>query len=283
MRIYWLIAILLAGLVSVPAQTNRYPVRGVVQAVMPSAHKVRVQHEAIPGYMMAMTMNFNVQDTNCLATVRPGDKVTFTLVVTPDDDWVENLQKTGATGAVSPPPVKPSAGNGELKVGDALPAAVFTDETGCPMRLTDFTGRAVAFTFFFTRCPLPDYCPRMNRNFADARKILEADTNGPANWQFVSVSFDAKFDGPEVMRAYGALYRGADTNGWRFASADSLTLHALAPGLDFHYWSENGTLSHNLRTVVLAPNGRIAAFFDGNDWTPADLASAMKKASGRGF
>jgi cytochrome oxidase Cu insertion factor (SCO1/SenC/PrrC family) len=38
-------------------------------------------------------------------------------------------------------------------------------------------------------------------------------------------------------------------------------------------------MSHNLRTVVLDPQRRIFREFDGNNWTPQQLADAMLEAA----
>ena len=260
------------------ATTNQtYAVRGVIQEIPPDFQHVRVKHEKIPDYMAAMTMDFSVKDTNALAGFAPGDQITFTLVVTADDDWIENLKKVGQLGLSGSPGwhvVGP-----ELKAGDALPDYEFTGENGQTIRFSDFRGRAVAFTFFFTRCPLPEYCPRMNKHLAEARKILVADTNAPANWQMLSISFDSDFDKPQILGGYAALYRGQDTNRWLFAVASTNTLASLAPKVDLNFWREGGSISHNLRTVVLDADGKISRQFDGNDWTPQQLADTIRAAA----
>lgn len=268
----------LMGAGIVRAQTNYYSARGIIQSIAADHRQITIHHEAIVGYMMEMTMDFPVHDPEVLVGLEPGEQVTFTLAVTGETDWVQDLRRTGGRGSVRIPVESDGSTEEELKVGDLMPSAQFTDEHGQTIHLADYRGRAVAFTFFFTRCPLPDYCPRMNRNFAEARRILEPDAELAGRWELLSVSFDAGFDSPETLRSYGQLYRGADTNGWLFAAADAKTLHALGPRLDFHYWTENGTYSHNLRTVVVDPQGRIAAQFDGNDWTPSALAEALRKA-----
>lgn len=261
-----------------PATNQTYAVRGVIQRIPPDHRHLTIKHEAIPGYMAAMTMDFSVRDTNALAGFVPGDEISFTLVVSEDDDWIENLKRTGGTGAVSGPPgwhaVEP-----ELHAGDTLPDFEFTSETGQTVRFSDFRGRAVAFTFFFTSCPLPEYCPRMNKNFAEARKILLADTAAPANWEILSISFDSSFDTPQILAGYANFYRGTNADRWLFAVAATNTLTELAPKVDLNVWRENGTLSHNLRTVVLDGGGKIFRQFDGNDWTPQDLANAIRDAA----
>ena len=259
-----------------PAKT--YAARGVIQQLAPDHRHATIKHEAIPGYMAAMTMDFSVRDTNALTGFAAGDEITFSLVVTDDDDWIENLQRTGQTGGVTGPPGWHVA-EPELQVGDALPDAEFTSENGRIIHLADFRGKAVAFTFFFTSCPLPEFCPRMNRNFSEARKLLLADTNAPVNWQLLSVSFDPAFDEPVIVASYAGLYRGTNADRWLFAVASTNTLAALAPKLDFRFWRENGTLSHNLRTVVLDGGGKIFRQFDGNDWTAAELAKALSDAA----
>ena len=50
--------------------------RGVVQEIPPDHRHVTIKHEAIPGYMAAMTMDFSVRDTNALASLAPGDDIT---------------------------------------------------------------------------------------------------------------------------------------------------------------------------------------------------------------
>ena len=259
-------------------QTNHtYAVRGTVQALAADHRHVTIKHEKIPGYMAAMTMDFSVRDTNALSTFAPGDVITFNLVVAADDDWIENLQRVGSTNA--PAPLAWHVVASELEVGDELPDCEFTSENGQSVRFSDFAGRAVAFTFFFTSCPLPEFCPRMNKNFSEARTLLLADTNAPANWQFLSVSFDSSFDQPEILSGYGKFYRGDDTNRWLFAVASTNTLKVLAPKVDLRFWRENGSISHNLRTVVLDPQRKIFKQFDGNDWTPQQLVEAMRAAA----
>lgn len=273
------LALLLVFSNAVLAQTKQtYAARGVVKQIAPDHRHATIKHEAIPGYMLAMTMDLSVRDTNALNAISPGDVITFDLVVTADDDWVENIQRVGSTNAPPPAPTWHVV-ESELKPGDELPDYEFTSETSCGVRFSDYRGRAVAFTFFFTSCPLPEYCPRMNKHFSEARALLRVDTNATANWQFLSISFDSGFDQPQILAGYGKFYRGEDTNGWLFAVASPATLAGLAPKVNLNFWKENGTYSHNLRTVVLDVNRKIFRQFDGNEWTPQQLADAMRDAA----
>ena len=257
-----------------------YAAHGLIRQLAPDHRSATIQHDAIAGYMGAMTMEFPVQDTNALTGLAPGDEINFRLLVRSNDDWIADIQLVAhhisdVTSNVFVFHATPA----ELKIGDLLPDGELTTENGDTVRFSDFRGRAVAFTFFFTSCPLPDFCPKMNKNFAEARQLLSADTNAPANWQFLSISFDHVVDQPDILASYAGLYRGTDTNRWLFAVAGTNTLASLAPRLDLQFWRENGSITHNLRTVVLDPAGHITRQFDGNDWTPQDLATALRQAA----
>jgi protein SCO1/2 len=258
-----------------------YDTRGVVRQIADDRHKVTIQHEAIAGYMPAMTMEFPVNDTNELNGISPSDEITFKLVVRENDDWVEDIHfvahrvenVTDNTYVIHVP-------SAELKPGDLLPDCEFMAEDGSTVHFSDFRGKAVAFTFFYSRCPLPDYCQRMSKNFSETRKLLLTTPNAPTNWQLLSISFDPGFDHPEILSSYASFYREDDTNRWLFAAATTKALANLAPQLDLMIMRDGeNIMSHNLRTVVLDPQGRIFRQLDGNQWTPQELADAIIKAA----
>ncbi len=257
-----------------------YPAHGLVQQIAADHRSVTIHHQSIPGYMTEMTMDFTVKNTNDLAGISAGDEVDFMLAVGANESWVTNLQLVAHhVAAVTNNTFVFHADSLELKPGNLLPDGTLRTEAGKIIHLSGFRGQAVAFTFFFTRCPLPDFCPRMNRNFEEARQLLLANPNAPTNWEFLSLSFDPDFDRPEVLANYATLYRGDDTRHWLFAAASTSTLTNLAPRLDLMVLRQGANISHNLRTVVLDPQGRIARQFDGNNWTPQELADALLSAT----
>jgi protein SCO1/2 len=257
-----------------------YEAHGIVRQIAPDRRSVTIQHDAIPGYMSAMTMDFSVKATNVLNGIAPNDLINFQLVVSDDDSWIENvryvahLAATATNGMAQTHAVPP-----DLRPGDLLPDHELTTETGAKIHFSDFRGRVLAFTFFFTRCPLPNYCPRMSQDFAETRKLLLAMPGAPTNWQFLSISFDPEFDQPAVLSAYANSFREDNPDRWLYAVASADTLAALAPKLDLMVRHEDGGITHNLRTVVLGPDGKIARQFDGNKWTPRQLADAMLSAA----
>jgi protein SCO1/2 len=262
-----------------PAQVKFYAAHGVIRQIAADRHSATIQHEAIAGYMPAMTMEFSVKDTNELNGIAPADEITFKLAVGESEDWIEAIRfeshriEDVTNGVVMVHETTP-----ELKAGDLLPDCELTDENGDRIRFSDFRGRALAFTFFFTRCPLPDYCPRMCKNFAETRQLLLNMPDAPTNWQFLSISFDPDFDRPEMLAGYAKFFRDNNPYRWRFAAASTNAIARLAPQLDLMVVRDDTGISHNLRTVVLDPQGRIAHQFDGNAWSPRMLADALLSA-----
>ena len=257
--------------------SKSYPAQGIVEKIAPDLTQATINHEAIPGYMAAMTMDFPVQNTNELKGISPGDQITFTLVIGKKDGRIENIHRTGQTAKVITNPALPMTP--ELQPGDPLPDGTLITEDGQTIHFSDLRGKAVAFTFFFTRCPMPNYCPLMNRNFAAARDLISAAQNAPTNWEFLSISFDPENDTPGVLTSFGGFYRHGDSSHWLFAAAPTNTLATLAPSLNLMVVHQGSSISHNLRTVVLDTHGRIYRQFDGNQWTPKELADTVLEAA----
>lgn len=262
--------------------TQVYETRGVVRAVPETGHTLVVRHEEIPGYMPKMTMELNVRNANEIAGLERNDEITFQLVATKDTHWIQNIKRVGRV-AESETPAPENPGYvlvKELELGDAVPDYELLAEDGRTIRFSDFRGQAVAFTFIFSRCPLPDFCPRMGNGFAGAREIVLTNAPGVTNWQFLSISFDPEYDTPEVLRVYARAYRHDNPDRWLFATASQQVLRTFAPELDLMLAKEEGgSISHNLRTAVIDPQGRIHKLFNGNRWTSEELAQALQAAA----
>jgi len=257
-----------------------FEVQGILRGISPDHRTATIQHKTIPGYMPAMTMPFNVKVPQELDGIEIGADITFKLVVQTNEHWIQDihflaLRIENMTNNAFVPRVNVT----ELKPGDPLPDGEMMAENSKAIRFSDFRGKALAFTFFFSRCPLPDFCPRMASNFLKTREALLSTPNAPTNWQFLSVSFDPGFDNPDVLAAYGNFARGTNADRWLFAAMPTNVLVSIAPKLDLMVVSEGGSITHNLRTVVLDPQGRIYRQLDGNQWTPQQLADAMLAAA----
>jgi protein SCO1/2 len=265
------------------AQPRVFQARGVVQELDPDGKTVVIQHEAVPGYMPAMTMPFVDRNPSELAGLRHGDSITFQLNVTSTDGWIDHVAKTGVVQVIE-------AGSGSpiiqvvrdvppLDVGDELPVCHFTNELGQNVNTSQFRGQALAFTFFFTRCPYPNFCPYVSHGFEETQKKLMAMTNAPANWHLISISFDPENDTPATLKAYADL-RDFDPARWDFVTGDLADLTAFGNQFGEYFGHDGaGGINHNLRTVVVDARGHIQRIIQGNTWTSDELVAEILKAA----
>jgi protein SCO1 len=268
---------------SQPPKTQVFTVRGIVKELEPDGKTAIIQHEAIPGYMQAMTMPFEVRDTNLLRGLKAGDTISFKLAVTPTEGWIAGLTKL-ESAAPQPAPPTPSEtvmhvsrALEPLDPGDRLPDYHFTNELGQAVDLRQFKGQVLAFTFFFTSCPFPEFCPRMTSNFGQVEHELESMTNAPVRWQLLSISFDPAHDTPERLAGY-ARAADYDKNHWNFLTGSEDQISGLAEQIGENYWHEGGSIGHNLRTVVVDPSGRIRKIIGGSKWTVSELVQEIVQA-----
>jgi protein SCO1 len=255
-----------------------FQVKGTVLEVSPAEKSVRIRHEKIPGYMDAMTMPFDVKDTNELTGLEPGDSVSFRMLVTERDGWIDQVRKLNAAGSNAPPTSGPFRLVREvepLEIGDPLPEYRFTNQLGQPISTAQFTGRAVAINFLFTRCPFPTFCPLTANNFAETQQKLKRANPAVTNWQLLTLSFDPEFDKPAILKAYGERY-SYDPSHWTLATGDLVDITAIAEQFGQTFWhDETGALSHNLRTAVIDASGRVQKIIVGNKWTSDELVAEI--------
>jgi protein SCO1/2 len=265
--------------------TNRssqqvFQAKGVVISVKPNEKTVEIKHEEIAGYMPAMTMPFDVRDTNELSGLQPGQRVSFRLLVTDTEGWIDHIQKIGeATNNPSAnAPVRLARDVEPLQSGDVLPDYRFVNQFGEPFHTAQFKGRALAITFLFTRCPYPTFCPLMSNHFEQVQNKLVALPQDGTNWHLLTISFDPEFDKPEVLKAYAQMHH-YDPGHWTFATGELADVTALGEQFGLAFWhDQNGSISHNLRTIVIDASGRVQKVFEGNTWTAEELAAELVKA-----
>ena len=251
-------------------EVTTHEVKGVLQEVIADGRKAVIAHENIAGYMGAMTMEFDAENPADLSGFIPGDMLAFRLSVTETRSSIDHVRKVGHT---APTPRAP-AGDA-LPPGTPLPDCQLTDSLGQTLRLSDFKGRALAFTFIFTRCPLPDYCPRMNRHLGAVQAALAGD---PAtNWHLLSLSFDPDYDTPERLAQYAEQYQ-PDPAHWTFATGSAEDVRKLGAAFGLAFSGTGALPDHNLRTVVVDVAGRVQKVFTGNEWKPDELIAEMRKA-----
>lgn len=258
-----------------------YAVKGIVRELDPANRSVKIEHETIPGFMEQMTMRFDVKTPKELAGLLVGDAVSFRMLVTDQEGWIDQIAKIPLTNvALKPrprPPVREARIVEPLNVGDRMPDYRFTNELGQAFSLGQFKGQAVGLTFIFTRCPYPNFCPRMSSHFRDACRRLSARPEDPKNWHLLSVSFDPDYDTPAVLKAYAERYQYEPAH-WNFATGALIDVDAITEQFGMFFAPDGPFFSHNVRTAVIDPQGRVQRIFVGNDWTVDEFVAEVVKA-----
>lgn len=261
---------------------RRFEVTGVVAGLLSDQRSVRVAHEAIPGYMPAMTMEFEARDGKEIAGLREGDRIRFRLNVEKDSGWIDRVHRisgasTNRPALASSNSIAQAKWTRPLRVGEAVADIPLTNQFGKAVRLSDYRGQALALTFIFTTCPYPEFCPRMSRNLNQAARDL-ASNAAVTNWHLFSVSFDPQHDSPAVLKDHGDRLK-IDYQHWSLVTGESSELDLFCQSFGLYFTREGGTLVHNLVTVVLDTEGRIRKFFPGNRWKPEELTDEIIAAS----
>ncbi len=265
------------------ATRQTFPVRGVVQQRMTGDPAMMIiDHEEIPGFMPRMIMPFRALDPQDFADLEPGMVVTFDYHVEDHESWVTGVKITGEKGAITLEDEKP-AGDELLKVGDAFPDYAFRDENGKDVRLADYRGMPVAITFVFSRCPVPEYCPRMMSHFAAVLEKMKTAPKAPAEFRLLTISFDHEYDNPAILKAWGAAFGHREGLPWSLLSTpDRKVIDDISTRTGLRFGEVNGTIQHNLRTLVLHPDGTLGKLFTDETWTVDEMVAALTAAGASG-
>ena len=268
-----------------PSSANQnykvYHLRGKVVSTDPARGEVTLDHEAIPGFMEAMTMPYKLKDPGILSELHPGDVITADVLVSPDPD-ADYLLDHIVVVAQARPDYKPAVSYHVPAPGDQVPDFKLRNQDGRAIHFGQFRGKTLLITFIYTRCPSPDFCPRVTRNFAALEKQLAANPALYARTHLLSVSVDPEHDTPERRKAYGISYFGNYSKNafahWDFAVPEKLVLPEMARFFDLGM-TENAdsTITHTLSTTLVGPDGKVARFYPGNEWTVEQVFGDVKQ------
>jgi protein SCO1/2 len=264
---------------STPVSAKTFVVHGTIRNVDVANGILRVAHEEIPNYMPAMTMPFTVKDPALLNGLKPSDSVQFELAVTENDSWISHIEKLPSSEGVASSANGSSASLQEretecLQSGEAVPDFQLIDQDGKPVRLSDFRGKAVVLTFIYTRCPLPNFCPLMSKNFSELEQRLSKEFKG--KYHLLSITMDPDFDRPEVLKDYASRY-DASASDWSFATGTADQIKSVAGLVGLYYARENGLITHDLRTALIGTDGRLVHLWKSNVWTPYEVQRMIRE------
>jgi protein SCO1/2 len=259
--------------------TDHYDTRGVVRGFSPDRSAIEIQHENIPGFMPSMTMPFVARDPKQIADLKTGDAISFRIAVTKKDFWIENVKKIRREDVNVAEPKRTSPVSAEhdvrLKEGDEMPAFSVTNQNGERISLDTFRGQPLVLTFVFTRCPVPNFCPRVSNNFEQLQAAIKTGSGALANTRLLSITLDPDYDTPKILSDYAGFHH-ADPQIWTFATGDEKDIDSLTRAFSVYRQAEGGTISHGLATALINRNGTVERIWRGNAWTPAEVTEAIQ-------
>jgi protein SCO1/2 len=165
-----------------------------------------------------------------------------------------------------------------LTEGDKMPPFSLTNQNDERISVDAFHGDFFVVTFVFTRCPVPNFCPRMSNNFEELQTSIKTGSGSLAKTRLLSVTLDPNYDTPTVLNDYAAFHH-ADPGIWTFATGDEKDIDSLTRAFSVYRQTEGGTITHGLATALISRDGRIERIWRGNAWTPAEVAQAVQAES----
>jgi protein SCO1/2 len=275
------VALLGCGRSTTHETAEHYETRGVVRGFSPDRSAIEIQHENIPGFMPSMTMPFVARNPKEIADLKSGDAVSFRMTVTQKDFWIDHVKKIRREDVkLAEPKCTPAVsaeGGARLKEGDEMPPFNLMNQNGERISLETFRGQPFVLTFIFTRCPVPNFCPRMSNNFEELQTAIKTGSGTLAKTRLLSITLDPGFDTPQVLNAYAAS-RQADPKVWIFATGQEREIDSLTGAFSVYRQTESGTISHGLATALINRNGKIEKIWRGNAWTPAEVTEVIQAA-----
>jgi len=275
---------------SKPPATTRYRFTGRVVSIDTQAQSAVIDGDLVQGYMAPMAMTYKFKPTSLSRQLGPGDSISADLVVVDHDPrdettepeyWLENVKVTARAAS---PPAKSANSYHMPAPGEDVPDFALINQDGKTISLKKYRGKVLFITFIYTRCPFQDFCPRMSSNFAEIYKQTSADPS-LAGVHLLSISFDPEHDSPKVLRNYGFSVAHTESPSlfqrWEFAAPSAADLPRISEFFAVTVQSENGTITHNLSTAVIGPDGKIVKWYHGGDWQVSDLIKDAAGAAGK--
>ena len=260
-RVLWFAVVALTGC------AKRYPVEGLVIQMDTARRTMLVSHRPIAGYMPAMTMPFHIAPGEPLEKLAPGTRVKFELRISKNASVARRIEPR-ETKLDIPVPVP----SNKLVPGASVPDFGLTDQSGRTVRLADYRGRVVVIDFIYTRCPLPDVCPRLSANFAYLAKRMRG-----RELTMLSITIDPQYDTSAVLAEYARRW-GADDESWRFLTGPIEQVRDIAGLFGLVYWPEEGSITHTVATVVISRDGKLAALIEGSSYRAEQLRDLVENA-----
>jgi len=176
----------------------------------------------------------------------------------------------------------------DQRLDQQVPLALqFQDETGKTVKLGDYfqSGRPVILNLVYYTCPM--LCGEELAGLSSALGVLRFT---PGNeYEVVTVSINPD-ETPEVAaekkkvfvdRMNERLEKKSDGKGWHFLTGQQAEIQQLADAVGFHYKrdAQTGQFIHSAAIMIVTPQGKLAQYYYGVEYSPKDLRLGLIEAS----
>ena len=282
------LALLLLCASIVGAQARQYPVTGMVVSVNAGARTFTASVQAIPNYMQAMTMPFEVRQASELQGLGPGVVVAFTLVVDATTSYATAIRTVQYSNTEQDPfsanrlkllsdlaAAKGGSVVPAVAVGAAVPDFTLVDQKKRSVSLSQFKGKVVVANFIYTTCALPNFCLRLANNFNVLQKRFARDMG--RDLILLTLTFDPTHDTPDVMAAYAGQW-SANPDTWRFLTGAPADVDRACRLFGVRAFATDGLMDHSLHTVIIGRDGTLLSNIEGNQFTATQLGDVVASA-----
>jgi protein SCO1 len=264
--------------------SQKYGATGILIQIDQPHQTITVSCKEIPGYMEAMAMSFPVRDPKRLDHLEPGTAIDFSLVVDKNSSYADNIRPHPFESFELDPTqarryklmeqaIATRSAADVLHVGQAVPDFTLTDQTRQRISLSQFSGKVVAITFIYTRCPRPDYCVRLSNNFGLLQRRFQRQMG--RDLVLLTIVIDPVHDQPESLASYAHTWK-ADARTWHFLTGPLPDIQRLCSKFDMAFYPDEGLLVHSFHTVIIDRQGKLAANLEGNDFTAQQLGDVVQ-------
>jgi protein SCO1/2 len=260
----------------------------MVVEVDTKTESVVISCEAIPGYMDAMEMAFEVRSPEVLIGLRAGARVQFTMVEDDSLIFADDIRITREVNGEAEPLeaarlsvlhriLDPAANEREIQAGQKVPDFVLIDQDNRSIHLSQFEGKVVALTFGYSRCPNPSYCFRLANNLAQLQRRFSGSSAN--DLILITIIIDPANDSQESLSTYAKTWK-ADPARWHFLTGSVEQVRSVALLFGMNFWDDEGFLTHVSHTAVIDRERRLVANLSGNQFTPKQLGDLVESVLG---
>jgi protein SCO1/2 len=268
---------------------EKHAMSGLVLEVDAAHKSMTVSCYAVPGYMDAMTMPFDVREAKMLDGIRPGATIDFTLVTDGDSSYAESIRahryenleqeplqarRLAIVSNLANPAAAASVLNADQRVRDFT----LTDQARNKISFSQFKGKVIALNFAYVRCPNPAYCFRLTNNLGQLKKRFAQLLGG--DLVLLTIIIDPEHDQNDAINKYAEIWN-ANPQTWHFLTGPLPEVQRVSRMFGMEFWNDEGFLTHSFHTAVIDRQGKLFANLEGNHFTSQQLGDLVQTAMNR--